>query len=436
MADHHIDLGYKPREWQKRIHLSKKRFIIAVCHRRSGKTVSAKMEMLDRCLTKGKTECAYIAPFLSQARRIMWSPIKELAHKIPHTDIRETEMLVTFANGSTIRCLGADNADGIRGLGFDYVVGDELADWDPDVLPLVVFPTLAGRNGALTLLGTPKGIDPLTEMFDRHKNDPDWDCFKFNIDQTGVFSDEEIRTMKANLLPRQFNLEFMVDFDAGAEDQLIPGDLVEASFNRKIDPMDYYMDPIVLGVDLARSGADNCVIFKRQGIKAWKLREWHAEDTMASVDIIADEIRKHEPDATFMDIGGVGAGVYDRLKQIGYDVTDIQFGGASSDPRWLNKRAEMYMRLLNWLNGGGALDRDPVLKADLTCFKYMPSDKGATKLESKEDLKKRGMPSPDRGDALALTFAHPVYAMRDKFGDLINRKAGRTADTPKDAFWD
>ena len=405
MSTHEIDLVYRPRVWQERIHHCTKRFIIIIAHRRSGKTVASRMELIHRALEKPGFEGAYIAPFLSQGRRVMWNNIKELSIKIPGTEVRETEMLITFPNRSTIRCLGADSADGIRGLGFDYVVGDEFADWDPSVLPQVVFPTLAGRNGSLTLIGTPKGIDPLSELFERNKENEDWECFKFTVLDTGVFSDSELAIMKSAMLPQQFALEFMCDYQQGTPNTLLAGYEIDEAFNRKIPDYERASHPIVLGVDVARYGDDRTVIFRRQGPVAFDPIIMRKCSTIEIANAIADEYHKHNVDAIFIDYsGGLGGGVQDQLQARGIDPIMVHFNGKPQSDRFRNTRAEMWFRMCQWIRGLGVLPRLPGMKTEITSTTYKDGDDHKMQLDSKADLKKRGMESPDLSDALALTF--------------------------------
>ena len=133
---------------------------------------------------------------------------------------------------------------------------------------------------------------------------------------------------------------------------------------------------------------------------------------------VAELYRALRPDAIFIDGGGVGAGVVDRCRQLRIPIFDVQFGaapdrdhlGLDDTALYANKRAEMYGALREWLKVG-MIDDDPELKADLAGIEYgyVPRDgRDAIILEKKEHMKKRGLASPDDGDALALTFAHPV----------------------------
>jgi hypothetical protein len=138
-------------------------------------------------------------------------------------------------------------------------------------------------------------------------------------------------------------------------------------------------------------------------------------------DIVARGIVEWRPDAVFVDdTGGYGGTVIERLRQMGHQVFGVQFAGKPSDERYLNKRAEMWIDMAQWVKDGGALPNNPELRSDLCAPTYKHNAAGKFQLESKEDMKKRGMPSPDIGDALALTFASPVVSKsfrRDSVAD-------------------
>lgn len=132
---------------------------------------------------------------------------------------------------------------------------------------------------------------------------------------------------------------------------------------------------------------------------------------------VSEEQRRLRADAVFVDGTGVGGGVVDRLRQLRCPVFDIQFG-AKSDAAWMegndgekyaNKRSEIWGALRSWLKGGAIPDQKELL-AELTGPQYGFNVRNEIQLERKEDMKKRGLASPDYGDALALTFAYPVQA--------------------------
>lgn len=409
-----IDLGYSPRPWQIRLHTGRKRFNLAIVHRRGGKSYAAKFELIDCALKLAGGHFAYIAPTLVQARRVMWTQLRETSLLIPHTEVREQDMTVHFANGAVIRCLGADSADGIRGLGFDGVVADEFQLWSREVMPLIVLPTLAGRNGWLLEIGTPTGIDALTIDYDKHKNDPEWACWLFPVSETGVLTDDEIRLQRANMLQSQFDVEFMCRFDAGSPNQLISGDAVAASMKLSYEPRNYEDAPRIIGCDVARQGNDFTTLVRRQGHQCWEHEAWHAADLNVTAKRIAEAYYAYKADALFVDGGGVGAGAVDILRSMGIPVIEIQFGGKASDPRFANMRAEMYNSLALWIMRGGRLPMSPDLKIELTATTYHQNDKGQLQMDDKDTIRERIGRSPDIADAVALTFAMPVHKQTEK----------------------
>lgn len=179
-------------------------------------------------------------------------------------------------------------------------------------------------------------------------------------------------------------------------------------------------DPLVMGVDVARFGDDQSVIcFRRsrdaRSIPMIKLR---GVDTMTLAARVMDLATQYKVDAIFVDGGGVGGGVIDRLRMLRQPVIEVQFGGRSDrgtfaiDGNYVfaNKRSEIYGALKEWLPGGSIID-DPELVAELSNIQYgyaMRDGRDAILLERKEDMKRRGLSSPDNADALALTFAYPV----------------------------
>lgn len=200
--------------------------------------------------------------------------------------------------------------------------------------------------------------------------------------------------------------------------QLISGEVVQAARERQ--PGYIPSDPLVVGLDIARFGDDASVLQPRKGRDARTLprKEWRGIDTMTLASEVAAWCLEFRPDAIFVDVGGVGAGVYDRLIQLQVSrvtaVYPINFGAAGGgvgmngvQARTKNKRASMWVDMREWLVMG-AIANDADLETDLTGTEYGYTADGAILLEKKEHMKARGLSSPDRGDALALTFAYQI----------------------------
>lgn len=164
--------------------------------------------------------------------------------------------------------------------------------------------------------------------------------------------------------------------------------------------------PKILAADIARFGDDQSVIAKRQGRKVDPLQSWRGLDLMASADRIAKEIDSWRPDATVIDETGIGAGVVDRLTQLGYQVFGFNGGERPNDPdTYRNKRVEVWGLMRDALRNKLDLPNDYDLKQDLIGPEYSFTASQQLMLERKEDMKRRGLSSPDKGDALAMTWA-------------------------------
>ena len=203
-------------------------------------------------------------------------------------------------------------------------------------------------------------------------------------------------------------------FPSASSLQFIPRELVDEAMARQPVAERFIGRTAAIGVDVARFGDDQSVIHTRVGrdgvgVPPKRFREL---DTMQLASKVAEHIDYIKSmgmvPVVFVDGGGVGGGVVDRLRQLNHDVVEVQFGGKADDPRkYLNKRAEMWGRAKEWL-AVGCLAKDEVLTTDLTGVEYQYTAADQIQLESKEHMKARGLASPDDGDALALTFAYPV----------------------------
>jgi hypothetical protein len=188
--------------------------------------------------------------------------------------------------------------------------------------------------------------------------------------------------------------------------------------------------PLVVGVDPARYGDDRTGIVVRRGRKVISVEAHDKKSTMEVVGITARLIGQLQPAKVFIDVCGLGAGVYDRLCELGYHdkVMAVNAANSSDQEGYDNKRAEMWGEMRDWLDAGPvSIPDDDVLQADLIGPGYTYTSNGKLQLESKEKMKKRGIRSPDLGDALALTFAYPV-AIATNSGAWANT-AGKIGDS-------
>jgi len=243
-----------------------------------------------------------------------------------------------------------------------------------------------------------------------HKNRDVWETE--NIDARSV--EENDQAVYASIISQygedsdEARVEVYGQFPRQGDKQFISRTLIDLASTREL-----FHDsaaPLIMGCDIARHGDDSSSVVFRQGRDARSIPpvRWKDMDLVYSANRIAELIEKYNPDAVCID-SGMGGGVVDILKDRGFKVHEIEFGSkATEDDRWFNKRTEIWNRMKEWL-GEGCILPDQQLLDDLAGPEYdFPQGSDKMNLESKVQMKKRGLHSPDDGDALALTFAVKV----------------------------
>ena len=441
-----VDLGYQPRPWQRECHLARKKHMVLKVHRRAGKTVWAVMEMIDRALRTDRKDWrgAYIAPFYKQAKDIAWGYIERYAGMIPGAEAKQADLQMWLPNGARIALYGADNPDSLRGIYLDLAVVDEYAQIKPSLMPEVISVALMDRNEEDVLMGTVKGYTPLSKAYtDALSRDPAlYMARNLTWRETGVFTDAEIQEQRDNMSPEQFRQEFENDDTVASDKQIIPMGLVLPAIGKHIAVDDYEHAAVVLGVDTAFSAVgDRAVIFPRQGLAAFTPEIYRGIKTDAFALRIARMYRDYDADAALIG-AGAAAGVIHLLESMGgMNIITVQEGGTPFDSRYGNKRVEMWdAGIKPWLEKGGVLPKDvPGLVEDLCgpCFRP-DSQTGKLYMETGDNMKARGLPSPDLGMAFSYTFGVDVRPnRRDAAASVIEERIlGKTrrAETDYDDF--
>jgi phage terminase large subunit len=247
MTEQRIVIPYKPREQFKAFHARNKRFWVEVDHRRAGKTVACVNE-LQKCALlceKERPRFSYVAPFLKQAKSVVWDYLLYYSAPIPGIEVNHSELKVTYPNGGQVRLWGADNADAMRGIYHDGVVMDEPADFNPRVWPEIIRPALVDRMGWAVFIGTPKGHNAFWEIYDGAKNgwplpdgtrfqDPDWGCRMLKASETGLIPEAELAAARRTLSPDQYEQEFECSFDAAIQGAYYGVQMREAEEEQRI----------------------------------------------------------------------------------------------------------------------------------------------------------------------------------------------------------
>lgn len=236
------------------------------------------------------------------------------------------------------------------------------------------------------------------------------DFFKLDKEQI-VWRRAKIVELGSEMLFKQeYPMTSVEAFQVTGQESFIPAELILRARKAHVDPSGL----LVVGVDPARFGDDRTAIAFRRTRKVTKVDTYTKKDTMEVVGICSRILKNHQPAMMFIDVVGLGAGVVDRLKELGWgaQIMAVNAGArATKEKLFVNLGAQMWGDLKAWLeNGPVQIPDSDTLHADLQNRGFGYDSNQRLKLEKKEDMKKRGVRSPDEGDAVALTFAAPVGA--------------------------
>lgn len=197
-------------------------------------------------------------------------------------------------------------------------------------------------------------------------------------------------------------------FPAMSAKQFISVPDADAALGKHLRTEQYAFAPKILTCDPAWEGDDELVIGLRQGLRFDVLRTIPKNDNDVQIaTLLANLEDEHAADGVIIDFG-YGTGIYSAGQTMGRDWLLADFGSKSPDAGCLNLRAFMWREMRDWLKAGGAIPNDKVLYADLIAPQTVPRADGVIQLEAKKDMKRRNLPSPNRADALALSFAFPI----------------------------
>lgn len=217
------------------------------------------------------------------------------------------------------------------------------------------------------------------------------------------------------LFDQEYPATAAMAFQTGTQNPLInPTDVSEA-VNTKFRELS---GPLIIGCDPAEEGFDRTAIVFRQGRTVFRVEYHEKKRPMQVAGILGGYWKEFSPDAMFVDKIGIGSGIVDRLLELNIPVIGVNSGMTANDPElYENKRAEMWWLMKEWVEDHpNRLPNDAALISDLIAPQPKVTSKSKRLLESKKDMKARGIRSPDGGDALALTFAEPVIKRDDNWG--------------------
>ena len=224
-----------------------------------------------------------------------------------------------------------------------------------------------------------------------------------------------------------YRVRVLGEFPHASEMQFMPGDVVEAAMGRHLREEMFDFAPVVIGVDVAMFGGDRSVVFLRQGLMSkmlYQKRGVKPEELAARVAMFEDEYRA---DAVIVDATGVGEAVMSSLRLMNRSPVAFYAGEKALLENCHNRRTEVWYKMRKWLCDGGAVPDEADLRDDLVGPEYSTNSRGQLQLERKQDMKKRGLASPDLADALAVTFGAEVRPKHD-IQKTVRRRPARSKD--------
>jgi len=217
MTVQQVVLPFCPREWQRGLIDDPAKRIVAVVHRRAGKSTALLWRGLMKAITTKKPlpRVIHILPYAVQwSRTGLWDQAVRAAESVPGAEIRKAAMLIRLPNGGTWQAGGADNQDSWRGGYADECILDEYDDTPSSMVPLVIEPMLADRDGVLVRSGTPKGKGVLQAAYNRARDNADYSSYLLDYTKTKALSEEAIRRLRNEMSEEEFRQELCCSFEA------------------------------------------------------------------------------------------------------------------------------------------------------------------------------------------------------------------------------
>ena len=385
----------------------------------TGKSACASWAMLHYLLTRYPCKVIVTAPTSSQLFDALYAELRRWINEMPK---QLQELLVVkgdrielaaapaeaFISARTSRAETPEALAGVHSENVLLVVDEASAV--PEKIFEAAAGSMSGHNATTVLLSNPtrtSGTFFETQTRLAHL----WWTRRWSCIESPLVSDAFVQEMKERYGEESsaFRVRVLGDFPASDDDVLIPYHLIEEAVKRDIVP-----DPhgtVIWGLDPARFGSDRTALCKRVGNVVTDLTSWRQLDTMATVGRVKNEydtLPLHQrPTEIMVDVIGVGAGVVDRLRELGLPVRGINVSESPSiKGTYANLRAELWAATKAWFEARGCkIPESDALIAELSSVRYLFTSSGKMQIEAKESMKRRGLHSPDLADALVLTMA-------------------------------
>lgn len=421
----------------------------------SGKTTTLSWAILWFLSTRYPAKIACTANKASQLEDVLWSEIRQWHGKMPEAlrkeiTIQSDKVFLTAAPGisfAVARTARKENPEAFQGFHSENMlfIAEEASGID-DVIFQVGEGAMSTPGAKTILAGNPTrssgyfydAFHKMSGRWVRHH----WDCEEIARTNPRQVSPQFVEDMAKKYGTESNIYRFRVkgEFPKSESDAVIPLGWIEDATRREVEVADGYLP--VWGLDVARFGDDRTALAKRcHNVLLEPLKYWHGKDTMQVAGLVLMEYEaakkaRREPNEILVDVIGIGAGVVDRMRELGLPVRGINVSeSASVKQNYLRLRDELWWRAREWFGNRDCRIPPPnddirdgtdpmeILISELSQPKYQATSGGKIMIESKDDMKKRGLLSPDLADAFCLTFAGG-YAKTDQYDRYSSGRYG------------
>lgn len=386
-----------------------------------GKSTAVALAAVWHVLMRVPSKTVVTAPTSAQLFDACFAEMKNIAKRLkaPFDDLLEiksdrielkSQPETTFISCRTSR---QEQPEALAGVHADSVLllADEASGISPNIFE-AASGSMSGHNATTVLTGNPTRNTGF--FYDTHNRlKDDWYTMHVSCVDSPRVADDFVEDMKKRYSEDSpaYHVRVLGNFPPSEEDTVIPVALIDQAMNNDIKV--HEDTPAIWGLDVARQGSDSSVLAKRQGPIVHPLTVWRNLDLMqltgavkAEYDAIDNPAKR--PVEIIVDSNGFGAGVLDRLRELDLPARGLNVSErALQKETYLNLRAELWFKIKSWLEGMDVkLPKDDALWAELAAPRYHFTSSGKLQVESKEAMKKRGVASPDRADAVALCLAN------------------------------
>jgi len=385
----------------------------------SGKSTTASWAMLWYLLLRYPCKVVVTAPTSSQLFDAMFAELKRWIGELPkelqellNVKADRVELVAAPAEAFiSLRTARAETPEALAGVHSENVL---LCIDEASGVPEKVFEaaagSMSGHNATTLMLSNPtRSSGTFFESHNRMKSS--WWTRQWSCQDSPLVAQEFIDEMRLRYgeTSSAYRVRVLGDFPLTDDDTIIPYHLVEAAQNRDIEVAED--TDVIWSLDVARFGSDATALCKRQGPVVTELRSWRGLDLMQTTGRVVAEYEalspSRQPTEILVDSIGIGSGVVDRLRELDLPVRGINVSESPSmGDTYMNLRSELWFKAKAWLEDRSCkLPKDDQFISELTSIRYSFTSSGKMKAESKDEMRKRGLGSPDLADALCLSMA-------------------------------